>query len=58
MTPEQITKYKEAFALFDKNGDGASPLCPVCCPCMPHLRSLHSLLTFSVLVYVDIRRFY
>ena len=22
MTPEQIAKYKETFALFDKNGDG------------------------------------
>jgi Ca2+-binding EF-hand superfamily protein len=28
MTPEQIAKYKEAFALFDKNGDGMFLLQP------------------------------
>lgn len=32
MTPEQIAKYKEAFVLFDKDGDGTPKHFPLFTP--------------------------
>lgn len=44
LTDEQIAEFKEAFALFDKDGDGAFPL-------LGRLFSFHALLVSAAAAY-------
>lgn len=49
MTPEQIAKYKEAFVLFDKDGDGTREHFPLFTPSILVFSSIALLTTLLLL---------